>query len=176
MLKFSLSLQLNISSDRDKSRGMTDWIDDFDNDSSNSRKRQEHRRQIFGPKARRIWEALVAQIQHDAARMNAASNVKAAMKGTIEINNRELIPGDSELNVDKPFIPSVYLDINLDTGAESIKIAQRRKETFEGDSRSTNERLNLQLTDGDEMFITDANGQHLTIEKASEYILRRFLK
>jgi hypothetical protein len=36
-------------------------------------------------------------------------------------------------------------------------------------------RLQLDLTDDDQIIIKDANGLPLTIEKASEYILRAFL-
>jgi len=175
MINFKLAFQLNISSGHDRNRGMTDWIDKFDSDSKDQRIRQERRRSVFGPKARRTWEALSSQIGHDAARMNASPNVKAAMRGEIQINRRETVPIGDDLQVDKPYIPSVYLTISLDIGAESIRIEQRRKEILEGDYKDTIERLSLDLDDFDQMTVRNATGLPLTIESASEYILRRFL-
>jgi len=153
---------------------MTDWIDDFGKQLEDQEAQRAHYREVFPAQANRVWRTLVAQIRHDASRLNA--KYLPIMKGEIKINDRELIPNDNELYVDKLAFPAIRLTLRLNTSAGGITIDQTRKETVEGSYGETSERLELQLTSSDQITIKDSNGQEFTIEDASKYILERFLK
>lgn len=149
---------------------MADWIDDLNDADKIKERKREHFWQVFGPQAGRIWEALVAQIQHDVNKLNKTRSTD------IRINDRELIPTSEMLFIDKLAFPAVRLTIQLDTGARSIKISQTRKETPSSDYIDTIDRLDLDLLDDDQIEIKTSKGQVLVVEGASAYILTRCLK
>ena len=166
----ALDLRLRLRIDRDKTSSMTDWIDDLNEADKIKQKKREHFWEVFGPQAGRTWEVLVAQIRHDAEKLNRT-------RGTdIKINDRELIPTLGTLYIDKLSFPAVRLTIQLDIGAQSIKISQTRKETPEADYRDTLDRLDLGLLDDDQIEIKSSQGQTLYPEGASRNILERCLK
>jgi len=173
MVRISLSLQLNISSDRDKNHGMTDWIDEENAKRTAQEKEQERFWSIFPAVANRWWQALVIRIKQDAEKLNQTS--RPAIKGEMRINGRELIPTEDTLYVDNLAFPALYLDIRLDVGARSIHIHQLRRESLEGRGRETDERLTLDLDTINDLAIKDSEGNSLSLEDASKYILRRFL-
>lgn len=96
---------------------------------------EQGRQELFACAAQHLWEEFVTQIKHDAGKMNAGINPKNAagrptMKGAIEINGRELIPGPHELHIDKLAFPSrddgyfeepTSLTVRLDIGARTIR-------------------------------------------------------
>jgi hypothetical protein len=152
---------------------MSSWIDKLKEEHIAEQQRQTYRNENFGPMAWRHWQKLCEQLRNDVARLNA--DLLPIMKGKIEINRRELIPDDGEIDIDKLTFPAIYLSVHLDTGTESIRIDQMRKETPEGNYEKTTSRLRLELADNGNFFIKDRDGKPLSIEQASEYILRRFV-
>lgn len=153
---------------------MSDWIHALKEQHDAERNRREYHMTSFGPAAQRIWEALVFQIRNDVAKLN--KEFVPIMKGEIKINNRELIPGDYEIDLDKLAFPAIRLTVQLDTRAESIRIEETRKETPEANYVKTTDRLQLHLPESGPIKIKDRDGRVLEeIEQASEYILRRFV-
>lgn len=171
-MNLNLSFKLNISSGYANSHDMTDWIDRFLSDHEEAKKSSELHRQTLHSVGTRYWEMLCRTIRQDAAKLNAKA--MHLLKSKIEINNRELIPSDSELNVDRLAFPAIRLAIHLDLNSESIKIVEVRKETLEGDYKETIERLQLKLVNGNEIVFVDSEGGQLNLMQATEYILSRF--
>jgi len=177
-----LCLRLSFSGRRATSHTMSDWIKKSKDKWDKDQKLRYHRGEVFGPKAISLWEELVSQIKNDVAELNATC--EPMMKGPVEINNREidgrkLIPHDTELHIDKLSLPSISLTIQLDIGAESIKIIQRRKETLESEYIESSERIDIYLSDSDDMSLTEPSAygnQGLNLERASRRILERFVK
>ena len=93
----------------------------------------------------------------------------------MRINGRELIPSGHTLFVDNLLYPAIYLDVRLDPHAQSIHIHQLRRESMEGRGKQTDERLSLELDPNDQIVIKDPNGNRLTAEGVSKYVLGRFI-
>jgi hypothetical protein len=152
---------------------MTDWIDASNEQHIKEEQRRADHRQIFYALSGRKWEALTRQIRHDADKLNSVASSR--IKDKMRVNGRGSTPGDLTLHVDNIAFPAIYLDIHLDRDAESIHIHQLRRESDEGNSAETDERILLVLTKENEMVIRDVNGKPLSIEETSKYILGRFL-
>lgn len=171
-----LDLRLKIRTGRDKNLSMSKWIDELEERQQNLHRRRYTRREVFGPKAQRKWEALVSLIQRDVADLNERHYIRTSLlNGEISINEQSS-PGPHEINLTKRGVPRISLTVTLDANAESIRIHQVRKELDEGDEMPTNDRLQLHLHDDDRMAIRDRNGRELEIEQVSEYILSKFLE
>jgi hypothetical protein len=152
---------------------MTDWIDNLNAQRVEEERRRMHHSEVFGPEAGRMWRAVVAQIKHDADKLNKTA--LQAIKDNMRINGRELIPSDDTLFVDNLVYPALYLDVRLDTSSQSIHIHQLRRESMEGRGAQTDERILLELDPDDQIVIKDADGNRLTVECVSKYVLGRFL-
>jgi|SRR5215471_5253457 len=173
-IAFDLRLRLRLDGGKDSSMGH--WIDDFDKDAKHGDARRNHKKGVFRPQAEKTWEALGARIKADVERLNTTPSTMAAMKGPVLVDQRETGPTPDELFLDKEYYPTIYLTVRLSIGGECIEITQRRTETPNSRVKETKERLPLELTEYDQVVITHPEeGGLLTIEKASEYILRRFL-
>lgn len=151
---------------------MTDWIDDFYNKHTAAQADQARYSQTFPGMAARVWEALVSQIKLDINKLNA---VMFPPNEGIRLNGREMTPMREQLFIDRPILPSLYLNVQLDIGGQSIKILQSRAESIEGPAVDTNERLSLSLDSRNGVVIQDASGQLLDIAGSSKYLLSRFL-
>jgi hypothetical protein len=66
------------------------------------------------------------------------------------------------------------LTLQLNLGAETIKIVQTRRETPECNYHDRTEVLQLTVVNDNEIAFVDSNGKLLDVQSASEYILSRF--
>ena len=165
---------MKIQTGRDRKPAMADWIDRFLADDKESTEREALRRQTLQAMGARYWEALCQRLRRDAAKLN--QEAIRLLKSELEINKRELIPHNNEIDIDRLAYPAIRLTIILNLPAECITIKQSRIETPEGSYRETQETLQLTLTNGQEIAFIDQEGTQLDLDRASQYILGRFLR
>src|SRR6185436_12403141 len=164
---------LTIDDGRDRNFSMADWIDSLNKERAEEEGRRQHHEEVFAPAAERKWREIVAQIKSDADKLSRTA--RDAIKDNMRINGRELIPSGDTLFVDNLVYPAIYLDVRLDTHAQSIHIHQLLRESMEGRGKQTDERLSLELDPNDQIVIKDPNGNRLTAEGVSKYVLGRFI-
>lgn len=139
------------------------------------------------------WEQLVTQIRLDVSKMNAGIVPKGwpTMKGQIEINGRQSLPGPLELHIDKPPFPAredhldeppTYLAIQLDIDEGTFKTLHNHTRGAYAYGRGKNENCDrigiLQVhfvADDDQVHLIIDDGRELKIEPFSEGILQAFL-
>jgi len=153
---------------------MTDWIDEENAKRKVRSKGQRHFREVFPAMAERLWEHLAAHLKQDAGKLSKV--FPAEIKDSLRVNGREQMPHGNQLFIDNLALPSIYLDIRLDSSARSIRINELRREALESKGRESHQRLLLELDGNDEIVIKDTEGEILSIDEVSKYILERFLR
>ena len=151
---------------------MTDWVDNTLDAHTEKTDLEDKRKRTIYTMGPRYWEALRSCLHHDARKLNARA---WPLKGAIEIKKRDLIPSDSELNINKLALPAIRLTLQLNLGAETIKIVQTRKETPEGNYHDSTEVLQLTVVNDNEIAFVDPSGKTLDVQGASYYILSRLI-
>lgn len=161
MINFSLSFQLNVSSDRDRNRGMADWV----NDEAKRRDEAARREQVFQAKVVYLWERIVRLVQQDAV------NIKSTFQIDIKVERKS----SYELYIEKDVYPAFYFDVTLDAVGKSIKIHCDRKEWLDQEYQRSDRRLHLGLDENDEPYVAKDSNK-LSPEKVSQDILSPILK
>ena len=157
---------------------------------------QQSEQEPFNTNLQNWWQELVAQIKHDAAKMNAGISPRygiglPAMKGKIEINGRESLPGWFELHIDKPPFPlredkfnepPISLTIRLDIDEKEFQVLRHRTRGPYAYGKGKNENVesiaitSVSIIAHDERVrILAESGLELKIETLSEGILNAFL-
>lgn len=157
-MHLSLSVKLNISTDRDRSHAMAKWIDD----EFERRKEQARRDKVLEAKASSFWDELANILEEDAE----------AMKRKLQVDVKVEQPTSDWIKLEKVSpLPMVLINLHLEPVAKSIKIVRQNRR---GTSNSKPERLSLELGANDEPCVS-IDGKNASFDEVSEYLLKPFL-
>jgi hypothetical protein len=148
LISLSFSLQLNISSDRDRSHGMAKWIDD----EFERRKEMGRRDKVLKAKAPAFWDEFAGQLAEDAEEMKRKLQVVVTVEQ----------PTDGWIKIEKASpLPKFLISLYLEADGNSIK----------NERGSKSERLTLTLNNHDEPCAI-INNENASLEELSEHILK----
>ena len=174
MINLNFSFQLNLSRHRTKGVAPTDWIDEESAKNQAQSQARQHFWEVFPAMAERLWEHLTARLTQDAGRLSKV--FPAEIKEAMLVNGRERVPQRNQLFIDNQAYPAIYLDIQLDSPGRSIRINELRRESLESKGWESHQRLLLELDSNDEIVIKDIEGEILSVDEVSKFILERFLR
>jgi hypothetical protein len=166
VLDFNLSIKLNISSKRDKSRTMTDWIDDEFDNQKGEKDKQAYERENRGPLSEAIWRDIVSAVKRDAEKL------VQKLHSQIQVTENS----QREITIYKNDFPwQTTINMVYQVGGQYILATINQQESTLTSERTTEQRYVFVFDKSNNMLIKNKGGSEVSPDKVSETVLRTII-
>jgi hypothetical protein len=173
VFNLNLSLQLNITSSRDRSHGMDKWLKEEIEAAKKRRERKEFKlsrrqldAQVIAAGKEKFWSALVAALQSAIKEFNDVG----VSDGPIAMDEKDLM-----VWIRTPGYPSIQLFLEFRDGMNDILFSLGRHDTPSSTLTSLlKETLDFDVNDDGHLMLRD-NGSLMDVSRTTEYLMRMVL-